>query len=520
MSKCIVDSREVHCRPAGVGAVVDGDAVLAGLRAGPAGKKAENICDSSGISAGTPSASAWAAGSPSPTNPPRRSATENTSPSRPCTSASASLGRVSNIADSAAARFDGTSLARTSIASKDCKSGSSVRERTRGLRIGDESSDPYGVEYSSHSRAMHEPCTVELVASSSVRIASSTVSAADPTGRLKVEHDQSEMTWQQVDASAVAPKALVQACCRIGRSSARGFEVEVTRRRLRLPASSRTSARELLSAVSAENRSSSSRREVMVYSVAEYLLRELCLDIDTGHNGFLRAGAYLVVLASNGKIPFVPVDTPFVALPFSVDRRPRPRCHHGGIFAHSLGATCRHESTLGFCRVTSRLSAKLRHPCYAVVVRCRRHDRPHRRAHGKLALADSQTNRRSVHRAVRRRLLVVLVPLFVVLVVGRRVAPVRERLRANPFGVVAAASVTLLCVLVAGAGAVAVIAQSVNTWRSLDPGTADAVPAARGEGSDGCRAHRKRRARAPNPVAALLADLGDDFVFEADEPFT
>ena len=43
----------------------------------------------------------------------------------------------------------------------------------------------------------------------------------------------------------------------------------------------------------------------------------------------------------------------------------------------------------------------------------------------------------------------------------------RERLRANPFGVVAAASVTLLCVLVAGAGAVAVIARSVNTWRSL-----------------------------------------------------
>ncbi|MEF8829296.1 MAG: hypothetical protein V5A49_09685 [Haloarcula sp.] len=43
----------------------------------------------------------------------------------------------------------------------------------------------------------------------------------------------------------------------------------------------------------------------------------------------------------------------------------------------------------------------------------------------------------------------------------------RERLRANPYGVVAAASVTLLCVLVAGAGAVAVIARSVNTWRSL-----------------------------------------------------
>jgi hypothetical protein len=43
----------------------------------------------------------------------------------------------------------------------------------------------------------------------------------------------------------------------------------------------------------------------------------------------------------------------------------------------------------------------------------------------------------------------------------------RERLRANPFGVLAAASVTLLCVLVAGAGAVAVIARSVNTWRSL-----------------------------------------------------
>ncbi|EMA09066.1 hypothetical protein SAMN05443574_11498 [Haloarcula vallismortis] len=43
----------------------------------------------------------------------------------------------------------------------------------------------------------------------------------------------------------------------------------------------------------------------------------------------------------------------------------------------------------------------------------------------------------------------------------------RERLHANPFGVVAAASITLLCVLVAGAGAVAVIARSVNSWRSL-----------------------------------------------------
>ena len=43
----------------------------------------------------------------------------------------------------------------------------------------------------------------------------------------------------------------------------------------------------------------------------------------------------------------------------------------------------------------------------------------------------------------------------------------RKRLRANPFGVVAAASVTLLCVLVAGAGAAAVIARSVNSWRSL-----------------------------------------------------
>ncbi|QIB74689.1 branched-chain amino acid ABC transporter permease [Halogeometricum borinquense] len=33
-----------------------------------------------------------------------------------------------------------------------------------------------------------------------------------------------------------------------------------------------------------------------------------------GHAAFYGAGAYLVVLASNGKIPFVPVDTPFVAL--------------------------------------------------------------------------------------------------------------------------------------------------------------------------------------------------------------
>lgn len=43
----------------------------------------------------------------------------------------------------------------------------------------------------------------------------------------------------------------------------------------------------------------------------------------------------------------------------------------------------------------------------------------------------------------------------------------RERLRADPFGVVAAASVTLLCLVVAGAGAVAVVARAVNTWRSL-----------------------------------------------------
>ncbi|MFB6223539.1 MAG: hypothetical protein ABEH86_07685 [Haloarcula sp.] len=42
-----------------------------------------------------------------------------------------------------------------------------------------------------------------------------------------------------------------------------------------------------------------------------------------------------------------------------------------------------------------------------------------------------------------------------------------ERLRANPLGVVAAASVTLLCVLVAAAGAIAVVAWSVTTWRSL-----------------------------------------------------
>lgn len=43
----------------------------------------------------------------------------------------------------------------------------------------------------------------------------------------------------------------------------------------------------------------------------------------------------------------------------------------------------------------------------------------------------------------------------------------RKRLRANPFGVLAAASVTLLCLVVAAAGAIAVVAQSVNTWRSL-----------------------------------------------------
>lgn len=43
----------------------------------------------------------------------------------------------------------------------------------------------------------------------------------------------------------------------------------------------------------------------------------------------------------------------------------------------------------------------------------------------------------------------------------------RERLRADPFGVVAAASVTLACVLVAAAGGVALVAELVGSWRSL-----------------------------------------------------
>ncbi|QIO21905.1 hypothetical protein [Haloarcula sp. JP-L23] len=43
----------------------------------------------------------------------------------------------------------------------------------------------------------------------------------------------------------------------------------------------------------------------------------------------------------------------------------------------------------------------------------------------------------------------------------------RERLQGNPFGLTAAASVILLCVLVAGAGAIAIYAETVGTWRSL-----------------------------------------------------
>jgi len=43
----------------------------------------------------------------------------------------------------------------------------------------------------------------------------------------------------------------------------------------------------------------------------------------------------------------------------------------------------------------------------------------------------------------------------------------RERLPADPFGLVAVGSATLLVVLVAGVGAIAVVAEAVATWRSL-----------------------------------------------------
>lgn len=43
----------------------------------------------------------------------------------------------------------------------------------------------------------------------------------------------------------------------------------------------------------------------------------------------------------------------------------------------------------------------------------------------------------------------------------------REWARANPFGLVAVASLSLLCLVVAGAGAVAIYAETVGTWRSL-----------------------------------------------------
>ncbi|MDS0277771.1 hypothetical protein NDI85_08190 [Halomicroarcula sp. S1AR25-4] len=43
----------------------------------------------------------------------------------------------------------------------------------------------------------------------------------------------------------------------------------------------------------------------------------------------------------------------------------------------------------------------------------------------------------------------------------------RERLQGNLLGLTAAASVTLLCILVAGAGAIAIYAETVGTWRSL-----------------------------------------------------
>lgn len=40
-------------------------------------------------------------------------------------------------------------------------------------------------------------------------------------------------------------------------------------------------------------------------------------------------------------------------------------------------------------------------------------------------------------------------------------------LRDNPFGVLAVASVVLLCVLVAAMGAVAIVARVMGTWESL-----------------------------------------------------
>jgi hypothetical protein len=46
-------------------------------------------------------------------------------------------------------------------------------------------------------------------------------------------------------------------------------------------------------------------------------------------------------------------------------------------------------------------------------------------------------------------------------------AGLRERLRADPFGVVAVASVLALVVLVAAAGAISIYAETVGTWRSL-----------------------------------------------------
>ncbi len=55
-----------------------------------------------------------------------------------------------------------------------------------------------------------------------------------------------------------------------------------------------------------------------------------------------------------------------------------------------------------------------------------------------------------------------------------------ERLPADPFGLVAVASVGLLCVLVAGIGGLAIYAETQGNWRSLffmEQATALVVPA-------------------------------------------
>ncbi len=113
-----------------------------------------------------------------------------------------------------------------------------------------------------------------------------------------------------------------------------------------------------------------------------------------------------------------------------------------------------------------------------------------RRAEGKLALAESPRIDYQLLGLFVSRLLVVLVPLFGFSSSVGGWSPMRERLRANPSG---SSRPPRSRVSRTGRGRGSgrghrTVGRHLAVARAH--GTGDGVPAARGEGSDGCRAHR------------------------------